>query len=243
MIYCRDVVKCYGDILAIDRVSLEVHSGICALLGPNGAGKSTLLKLLTGLLPFDAGEIRISGLNIAEQPVEVKRRIGVVPEDLGLFDLLTLKEQLELSGRIYGLSMQQIRDRTSQLLRLLKLEHAQNLDVSRYSYGMRKKASLALALIHNPHILILDEPFEGLDPVSSKMLEDLFVTLAQRGVTVFFASHVLAAVQRVASFVVMIRDGRIVWTSTNRDEEQSLEELYFDLVETPISEDLPWLGS
>jgi ABC-2 type transport system ATP-binding protein len=243
MIYCRDVVKRYGDVLAIDRVTLDVRPGISALVGPNGAGKSTLLKLLSGLLPLDTGEIRIDGLDIAEQPVEVKKRIGVVPEDLGLFDLLTLGEQLELSGRIYGLSVREVRQRASSLLRRFDLEDAQHLMVNQYSYGMRKKAALALALIHNPRVLVLDEPFEGLDPVSSRLLEELFLTLAQRGVTIFFASHLLPSIQRIASFVAMIRDGRIVWTSACRNEEQSLEKLYFDFAEAPRSEDLPWLGS
>lgn len=243
MIYCRDVVKRYKNVLAVDQVSFKVHSGICALLGPNGAGKSTLLKLLTGLLAPDAGELRIAGLNIAERPVEVKRLIGVVPEDLGLFDLMTIEEHLELSGCIYGLRLEETRNRIPPLLRLLKLEHARKVWVSRCSYGMRKKTSLAMALLHNPRLLLLDEPFEGLDPISSKVLQEFFVKCAQRGMTIFFTSHILSAVERIAPLTLMIRDGRIVWMSTNGQAEQSLEELYFNLVGEPESEDLPWLGS
>lgn len=243
MIYCRDVVKRYKEYLAADRISFELHSGICALLGPNGAGKSTLLKLLTGLLPPDAGEIRIAGLSIAERPVEVKRLIGVVPEDLGLLDLMTIEEHLEISGPIYGLKMEEVRERMTPLLRLLKLEHARKLRVSQCSYGMRKKTALAMALLHNPRLLLLDEPFEGLDPVSSNALQQLFVSCAQRGVTIFFTSHILSAVERIAHLTLMIRDGRIVWKSASGQTAQSLEELYFDIVEEPQSEDLPWLGS
>jgi ABC-2 type transport system ATP-binding protein len=243
MIYCRDVVKRYENFLAVDRVSFEIHSGICALLGPNGAGKSTLLKLLTGLLSPDAGEIKIAGLDIVERPVEVKRLIGVVPEDLGLFDLLTIEEHLELAGPIYGLKIKEVRERINPLLRLLELEHAKSVLVSHCSYGMRKKTALAMALLHNPRILLLDEPFEGLDPSSSKGLQELFVTIAQRGVTVFFTSHILSAVERIAPSILMIQGGRIVWTSTTGHQDQSLEELYLALVEKPTSEDLPWLGS
>lgn len=243
MIYCRGVVKRYQNVLAVDQISFEVHSGICALLGPNGAGKSTLLKLLTGLLAPDAGELRIAGLNIAERPIDVKRLIGVVPEDLGLFDLMTIEEHLELSGRIYGLRLEEVRKRIPPLLRLLKLEHARKVWVSRCSYGMRKKTSLAMALLHNPRLLLLDEPFEGLDPMSSKVLQELFVRCAQRGMTIFFTSHILSAVERIAPLTLMIRDGRIVWMSTSGQAERSLEELYFNLCGEPESEGLPWLGS
>lgn len=243
MIYCQDVVKRYGHCAAVDRVSFEVHSGICALLGPNGAGKSTLLKLLAGLLSPTEGEIRIAGLDIPKHKVDVMRVIGMVPEDLGLFDLLTIQEHLELSGPIYGLKMHEVRDRSGPLLRLLKLDDARNLRVDRCSYGMRKKTALAMALLHSPRVLLLDEPFEGLDPASSQVLQDLLIKISQRGVTVFFTSHMLPIVERISPFILMIRGGRIIWRSTSGFQEQSLEKLYFDLVEQPASEDLPWLGS
>ncbi len=179
---------------------------------------------------------------MSEKPIEVKRLIGVVPEDLGLFDLLTIEEHLELAGPIYGLKKQEIRDRMAPLLRVLKLEHARNFLLSQCSYGMRKKTALALALLHNPRVLLLDEPFEGLDPASSKMLQELFVNIAERGVTVFFTSHILSAVEQIASSILMIRSGRIIWMSKTGRPEQPLEEIYLKLAEEPKSEDISWLG-
>src|SRR5579872_2336461 len=121
-IHCANATKRYGDFIAVDGVSLEIDSGVCALVGPNGAGKSTLVKMLTGLLPLDSGEARICGLDVATQSLEVRRAIGVMPEDLGLFDSLTVEEHLELCGPIYGIGKAETRERASALLKILKLE-------------------------------------------------------------------------------------------------------------------------
>jgi ABC-2 type transport system ATP-binding protein len=175
MIHCRNVTKRFGEFVAVDDVSLDLPSGICALLGPNGAGKSTLLKILAGLLPPDAGELRIPG----------KREMGVLPEDLGLFDALTIEEHLELCGPIYGLSRTETRERTGALLRILGLENGRYTYLDQCSHGMRKKTALAMALLHNPRVLLLDEPFEGIDPVSSVTIRDLLIAVAGRGIAVF----------------------------------------------------------
>jgi ABC-2 type transport system ATP-binding protein len=240
MMDCREVTKRFGDFTAVDRLSLQIDGGVFALLGPNGAGKSTLLKILTGLLRPDSGEVRIDGLNLTEKAFEVRRRIGVVPEDLGLFDALTIQEHLELCGPVYGLSIGETRERTKPLLKTLGLTSGRNTFLDRCSHGMRKKTALAMALLHNPRMLFLDEPFEGIDPVSSRTIRDLLRTLASRGITVFFTSHTLSIVSEVATRVAMIRAGRIVWTSSDGDT-RPLEEIYFDLIDTPPLEDLPWL--
>ncbi len=227
----------------MDRLSLEVETGaICAFLGPNGAGKSTTVKMLTGLLKPTSGEAVVAGLNVASEPLAVKRIIGVLPENLGLFDALTVEEHLYLSGPIYGLSRGETRARTDQLLRALALENGRTTFIEHCSYGMRKKTALAMALLHNPRVLFLDEPFEGIDPVTSKTLRGLLTTVAARGVTVFLTSHILTIVERLATQIVMIRDGRAVWNSRPDELPKSLEDVYFDLVEPPIEEDLPWLG-
>src|SRR5580658_4067630 len=137
MISCQSAVKRFGEFVAVDGVSLEIRSGICALLGPNGAGKSTLLKMLTGLLPFDAGSARICGLDVATQPIEVRRIIGVLPEDLGLFDSLSVEEHLDLCGRIYGIAAPETRERSASLLRVLGLERARDSFPGQCSHGMR----------------------------------------------------------------------------------------------------------
>lgn len=238
-----DAVKRFGDFLAVDHVSIEVQSGVCALLGPNGAGKSTLVKMLTGLLPLDSGEARICGVSVAAQPLEVRRQIGVLPEDLGLFDSLTIEEHLDLSGTIYGIAKSELRDRSAALLRVLKLDHARDIFIDQCSHGMKKKTALAMALLHNPRVLFLDEPFEGIDPVSARTIHDLLTSTAARGTTVFFTSHILSIVDRLATEIFMIRGGKIVWHSAANPDPRALEEVYFDLIETPLAEDLPWLGS
>jgi ABC-2 type transport system ATP-binding protein len=242
MIYCRDVVKRYKEFVAVDRVSLRVTSGICALLGPNGAGKSTLLGLLTGLISPDAGEVRIAGIDLSQHPFQVKRQIGVLPEDLGLFDALTVQEHLELVGPIYGLPKDETGKRALALLRVFQLAEARSTFAGQCSCGMRKKIALAMALLHNPRVLLLDEPFEGIDPTLVQTIQYLLASIAQRGVTVLLTSHVLSTIEQLTPQIMVIQNGKIVWRSGNDTPPQSLHKQYFDLVEAPLREDLPWLG-
>src|SRR5271163_405619 len=244
MITCRDLTCKYGDFVAVDRLNLDIPAGsICAFLGPNGAGKSTTVKMLTGLVTPTSGSATVAGLDVVRNALEIKRRIGVLPENLGLFDDLTVEEHLDLTGSVYGLSRPDTRDRSNQLLRALHLEHGRHTFASRCSHGMRKKTSLAMALLANPRVLFLDEPLEAIDPVTAKTITDLLVTLSQRGITVFLTSHILAAVEQFATRVVLIRKGVVAWNSSVAEVPGSLEKLYFDLVEAPEAEDLAWLGS
>ncbi len=234
----------FGDFVAVDQASFEIPGGgICALLGPNGAGKSTLMKMLTGLLQPTSGEALVEGIEVRKNPLEVKRVVGILPETLGLFDALTVEEHLRLCGPIYGLSGKETRGRADQLLHALGLEHGRNTPAGQCSHGMRKKTALALALLHNPRVLFLDEPFEGIDPVTAHTIRELLLLLAQRGVTVFLTSHILPIVDRLAGWIIVIRGGRIVWQSAANELTGSLEDLYFDLVEPLRVADLPWLGS
>ena len=244
MISCRNLTRRFVDFLAVNQINLEVAQGaICALLGPNGAGKSTTLKLLTGLLAPTSGRVTVCGLDVSSNQLELKRRIGVLPEDLGLFDDLTVDEHLLLTGSVYGLDKRETRARTAQLLHALSLEHGRHTFAGACSHGMRKKTAFAMALLPNPRALFLDEPFEAIDPVTSKIMRDLLVAVARRGVTVFLTSHILSVVEQISTQVVMIRKGRIVWDSPPSELPQSLEQHYFDLVETPVVEELSWLGS
>lgn len=244
MISCRNLTRRFGEFAAVDGVTFEVKSGtICCLLGPNGAGKSTIMKMLVGLLAPTAGEVMVAGLNVRTETLAVKHASGVLPENLGLFDALTVQEHLELSGPIYGLSTQETSTRAEQLLRVLALENGRDTFLGECSHGMRKKTSLAAALLHNPRVLFLDEPFEGIDPVTARSIADLLRMLASRGATIFITAHILAIVDRLADQIVMLRQGRIVWDSPAVDLPQALEDHYFELVEAPRMEDLPWLGS
>jgi ABC-2 type transport system ATP-binding protein len=243
MIDCQNLIHDYGEFRAVDRVSFQVREGaVCALLGPNGAGKSTIMKMLAGLLAPTAGRVTIAGIDPQTDPLRLKHIAGILPEGLGLFDDLTVAEHLELSGPIYGLTKAETAARSEQLLRLLDLENGRDTFAAECSHGMRKKTSLALALLHNPRVLFLDEPFEGVDPVTSRTIRDLLAAIAQRGITIFLTSHILSIVDRLAGQILMLRKGRIVWNSEISEVKQPLEDLYFEMVEPPRTEDLEWLG-
>ena len=242
-IVCRNLTKRFGGLTAVDCLSLEVARGtICAFFGPNGAGKSTTVRMLTGLARPDEGEISVCGLDVVRDRIAVKRLMGVLPENLGLFDDLTVEEHLRLTGRIYGLGAKVARERSEQLLRVLDLEHGRETFGARCSHGMRKKTAFAMALLPNPEVLFLDEPFEAIDPVTAKTMGELLAAAAARGTTVFLTSHILSAAERIAGHFVMIRSGKVVWNSTAAELPRPLEELYFELAEPPAAEDVAWLG-
>src|SRR5947199_1899043 len=206
-----NLVRRFGQFTAVDHINLRVERGrFFGFLGPNGAGKSTTIKMLTGLLSPTSGEIRVMGRDIQTEPLEVKRRIGVVPEDLSLFERLTGGEMLTFTGRMYGLSPAEIAERTQELLALMELDDEPRKLVVEYSHGMKKKLSLACALIHRPEILFLDEPFEGIDAIASRTLKDLLSRLTARGLSVFLTSHVLELVERLCTDIAIISQGKLV---------------------------------
>jgi ABC-2 type transport system ATP-binding protein len=244
MIECRNLTRDFGEFRAVDKVSFQVPEGrICALLGPNGAGKSTIMKMLAGLLEPTSGSVMVAGVDPQKDPLRLRRVTGVLPEGLGLFDDLTVAEHIDLAGPIYGIPPAETAVRRDQLLDLLDLENGRHTFLSECSHGMRKKTALALALLHNPRVLFLDEPFEGVDPVTSKTIRDMLAAIAGRGITVFLTSHILSIVDQLAGQILMLRKGRIVWNSEMAEVKQSLEDLYFELVEPPRPAELAWLGS
>jgi ABC-2 type transport system ATP-binding protein len=206
-----DLVRHFGDLAAVDHISLRVTRGsFFGFLGPNGAGKSTTIRMITGLLAPTSGKIMVLGFDIEAEPLEVKRRIGVVPEDLNLFERLTGAEMLAFTGRMYGLEKTEIAKRAPELLGLMELDNEPKKLIVEYSHGMKKKLSLACALIHRPEILFLDEPFEGVDAIASRTLKDLLSRLTRRGLTVFLTSHVLEIVERLCSDIAIISQGRLL---------------------------------
>jgi ABC-2 type transport system ATP-binding protein len=209
----------FGGLLAVDDVNLRVAPGqFFGFLGPNGAGKSTTIKMLTGLLAPSAGRIEILGLGLAESPVEVKRQIGVVPEGMALFGRLTGAEYLNFAGRMYCLDRKTAAQRASELLDFMQLADQPQTLVTDYSHGMQKKLALAAAVIHNPKILFLDEPFEGVDAIASGTLKAMLQRMIAHGATIFLTSHVLEIVERLCSHVAIIHRGKLV-------AQGSLEEL------------------
>ena len=205
------LVKQFGNFVAVDHLNLHVNRGsFFGFLGPNGAGKSTTIKMLTGLLAPTSGTLHVLGLDIAARPMDVKRLIGVVPEDLNLFERLTGAEMLSFTGRMYGLGKQEIAQRSKELLDLMELQEEPRKLIVEYSHGMKKKLSLACALIHRPEILFLDEPFEGVDAIASRTLKDLLSRLTARGLTVFLTSHVLEIVERLCTDIAIIAQGKLL---------------------------------
>jgi ABC-2 type transport system ATP-binding protein len=206
-----ELVRRFGDFVAVDNLTLSVKRGsFFGFLGPNGAGKSTTIKMLTGLLGPTSGRIRVLGRDMASEPLEVKRRIGVVPEDLNLFERLTGAEMLAFTGRMYGLQKAEIAERSPELLDLMELRDDPKKLIVEYSHGMKKKLSLACALIHRPEILFLDEPFEGIDAIASRTLKELLSRLTTRGLTVFLTSHVLEIVERLCTDIAIISQGKLL---------------------------------
>lgn len=242
----KNLTKNFGGLVAVNSLNLQIRKGtIFGFLGPNGAGKSTTVKMLTGLLQPTAGEAFISGLSILSSPLEVKKKIGVLPEDLALFDCLTIWEHLMMCGPIYGLARRETERRAEQLLKYLDLRQSRNVYVDQASSGMRKKCSLGMALLHNPAVLFLDEPFEGVDPVSSRNIKDLLLLLAGRGATIFLTSHILEVVERLVESFAIIVDGEIVCSQTVEETlraGQTIEDLFLKHVRRDEVEQLEWIG-
>ncbi|MCB0217865.1 MAG: ABC transporter ATP-binding protein [Chloroflexi bacterium] len=249
------LVKRFGDFTAVDQLSLRVSRGqLFGFLGPNGAGKTTTLKMLTGLMQPSAGRARVAGHDVVAEPLQVKSRIGVVPESLGLYERLSPREHLELTGRLHGLDAGTIARRSGRLLEHLGLtERADSLVVD-FSTGMKKKTALAAALLPGPEVLFLDEPFEGVDVVSSRVIKDMLRALVdQRGVTVFFSTHIMELVERLCDEVAVIHQGRLIAQgdladlrrATETGAEASLEEVFLSLVDArPTGVDrLDWLDT
>jgi ABC-2 type transport system ATP-binding protein len=215
----QGLTRRFGDLIAVQDVNLSVAPGqFFGFLGPNGAGKSTTIKMLTGLLSASSGSIQILGLDLAQNPVEVKRQIGVVPEGMALFGRLTGAEYLNFVGRMYGLDRETAGKRTAELLDFMQLADQPKALVTDYSHGMQKKLALAAAVIHGPRILFLDEPFEGVDAIASGTLKAMLQRMIARGATIFLTSHVLEIVERLCSHLAIIHRGRLV-------AQGSLEEL------------------
>jgi len=245
--------RSFGGRVAVNELTLEVQEGsFYGFLGPNGAGKSTTINMLTGLLAPSSGSAKVLGLDVETQGLEIKRKIGVVPDGLHLFERLSGEEHLRFVGEVHGLPPAEARRRAGQLLEAMDLTADAQKLVASYSHGMRKKLALSCALIHEPRLLFLDEPFEGIDAVATRELRELLQKLvSSRRVTVFLTSHVLEIVDKLCTHVGIIADGRLA-ASGSLDElrrgadgtSRSLEDLFLDTVgagHADASAGLDWL--
>lgn len=235
-----DVSKRYGDLIAVENLNLEVKRGeIFGLLGPNGSGKSTTIKIILGLVKPDSGYVNVLGINVEENPIEVRKRIGYVPESLRIYEFLTGLEFLDFTGDVYGMSPDEKKRKISQFIRALDLEGREGDLISSYSEGMKQKIVIISALMHKPELLLLDEPLSGLDPKSARIIKDLLRELSSQGVTTIMSTHILEIAQAMCDRIGIIYKGRLLALGT-MDElrqkakmpESGLEDIFLKLTGT-----------
>jgi ABC-2 type transport system ATP-binding protein len=242
----QDLTKSYGNFEAVKNLTLSVSSGqIFALLGPNGAGKTTTIRLLMGILAPTSGMARIDGLDCFQDRVEVKRRVGYLPDEPAFQDYLRGSEIIRFSGEMHGLSDDEIDSRTRPLLQQLELKDAMEEFAVNYSRGMKKKLALICAMIHDPPLLILDEPTSGLDPFATRALHELIRANAAAGKTIFFSTHLLDQAEKLCSQIGIVAKGRLVAHGTLAElrerlsTDSSLEEIFFSVAGDPANETRP----
>jgi ABC-2 type transport system ATP-binding protein len=241
-IVTHDLLRVFGQKAAVNYLNLTVQRGeFFGFLGPNGAGKSTTIKMMVGLLRPTLGSVYVGGVDVWHEPLRARSLMGVLPEYLNLYERLTGREFVTFAGSMYGVPEADIRRRTEDLLQVLALtEDAEKLIID-YSVGMRKKIALAAALIHRPEVLFLDEPFEGIDPVSSRAMRDILRDLTRRGTTIFFSSHIMEVVERLCTRIGIINQGLLVAEGTiqdlrarasgaSGDKDATLEDIFLNVI-------------
>jgi ABC-2 type transport system ATP-binding protein len=237
LIETHNLVKRYGDKLAVNNVSIAVQGGeVFGFLGPNGAGKTTTIKMIVGLLQPTSGTVRVAGYDVQAQPLQAKAASGYVPDTPNLYAKLSARELLRFVGDLYNLDRQHMAQRTEELLRVLDLGEAADNTIDSYSHGMQQKASLAAALMHDPKVLVLDEPTVGLDPKSARLIKDILRQMADRGAAVFLSTHILEIAERMCDRIGIINKGELVAVGTMNElrslgkaGEVSLEDIFLGL--------------
>lgn len=249
MIAFHGVSKSFGRVRAVDNLTLTVQEGeLFGFLGPNGAGKTTTIKMLVGLLAADEGRIEVDGIDVAREPLRVKSMIGYVPDNPDVYERLTGLEYLNFMADMYGVPGDRRRQRIWELVAAFELDHAVRDLIEGYSHGMRQKLVLIGALLHEPRLLVLDEPMVGLDPKSARLLKDIFEAHCRRGGTVFFSTHVLEVAERLCDRIGIIHRGRLIALGTMAElqaqasagvpgrEEEDLEAIFLQLTEETAGE-------
>ncbi|MFL5704324.1 MAG: ABC transporter ATP-binding protein [Ktedonobacteraceae bacterium] len=236
----QDLVRVFDKKVAVNHLNLRVERGeFFGFLGPNGAGKSTTIKMMVGLLRPTAGSVWVGGVDVWKNPLQARALMGVLPEYLNIYERLSGREFLNFAGHMYGVPEADIRHRSEELLKVLTLVDDADKLIVDYSVGMRKKIALAAAIMHNPQVIFLDEPFEGIDPVSSRVIRDILHDLTQRGTTIFFSSHIMEVVERLCTRVGIINQGILVAEgslqelrerASGEDKDATLEDIFLNVV-------------
>jgi ABC-2 type transport system ATP-binding protein len=236
LIETKNLVKRYGDKTAVRDVSFNVFGGeVFGFLGPNGAGKTTTIKMMVGLLRPTSGSVAVAGYDVQKQPLQAKAVNGYVPDSPNLYSKLSARELLGFVGDLYEMPRQKIAERIEELLRLFELGDAQDDMIDTYSHGMKQKVALAAALIHDPKVLVLDEPTVGLDPKSARLIKDMLRQMADRGAAVFLSTHILEIAERMCDRIGIIDKGNLVAAGTMEElrslgkGEKSLEDIFLNL--------------
>jgi ABC-2 type transport system ATP-binding protein len=247
MIEINNISKSFGKKLAVDDLSLIVSKGeFFGFLGPNGAGKTTTIKILTGLLRPDKGTASISGIDVAREPEKAKAKIGYIPDSPYLYEKLTGREFLEFCGGLYGVPKVRMEKQISWLLELFGMDSWADRRCEEYSHGMRQKVVFGSAFVHDPEVLIIDEPMVGLDPQSMRLIKDVLKLYASRGTTVFVSTHLLTVAEELCDRIGIVNNGKLVASGTLTElhkaaasEGENLEELFLELTGGPRLANLP----
>ncbi len=237
LIECRNLVKRYGEKAAVKDVTFDVRpSEIFGFLGPNGAGKTTTIKIIVGLLRPTSGSVKVAGYDVQLQPLQAKAASGYVPDTPNLYAKLTGRELLRFVGDLYDLDRQRARQRVDDLLRMFDLTAAADDTIDSYSHGMQQNTALAAALMHDPKVLVLDEPTVGLDPKSARLIKDILRQMAERGTAVFLSTHILEIAERMCDRIGIINQGELIAAGTmdelramGKSGETSLEDIFLSL--------------
>lgn len=234
MLNIQNLTKRYGSKTAVDNLSLSIGAGeICAFIGHNGAGKTTTLKACCGLLTPDSGEITVDGMSIREKPIDCKRVMAYIPDNPDMYEFLTGYEYLNFVADVYGVTKEDREKRIAELGALLGITDALGGAISECSHGMKQKIAIISALIHKPKLILMDEPFVGLDPVASHQLKNLMAEHCANGGAIFFSTHVLEVAEKLCNKVAIIKNGKLVASGAMDDVrgDSSLEEIFLELEE------------
>jgi ABC-2 type transport system ATP-binding protein len=240
LIETQNLLKRYGDKVAVNNVNFDVRGGeVFGFLGPNGAGKTTTIKMIVGLLQPTSGTVKVAGRDVQSQPMQAKAASGYVPDTPNLYPKLSGRELLRFVGDLYEMKREKIDGRIEELLKLFDLVEAADDLIDSYSHGMKQKAALAAALIHDPKVLVLDEPTVGLDPKSARLIKDILRQLADRGAAVFLSTHILEIAERMCDRIGIINQGSLIAVGTMQelrsarqdeiDSETTLEDIFLGL--------------
>ncbi|HVW12573.1 MAG TPA: ABC transporter ATP-binding protein [Mucilaginibacter sp.] len=234
IIQIRNLSKSYGSKLVLKNLSLDIFPGqVIGYIGPNGAGKSTTVKILTGLIPDFEGQVIVNGLSMTTEPTEIKKLFGYVPENAEIYDVLTPMEYLDFIGKLYGMDDATLRERAGKLLAAFGLGNNADDRMDTFSKGMKQKVLLISGIIHNPKIIILDEPLSGLDANAVIMVKELITRLSQEGKTIFYCSHMMDVVEKVSDRILLINRGEIIadgtFESLKQNHGDTLERIFAKL--------------